>query len=95
MAQEDDHYKRLKLLQRYLKVRGIADLSLDELKVYIRKMNRTSDRKSRLITMEALLFTKERTPKENRFGSPFCKKCYMYKDYEKECPYCGSLELTR
>lgn len=93
LAQEDPN-QRLKLLQRYLKVQGIADVSLEELRVHINRIDRTDSRNKRKDTMEALLFTKEGTPKKNRYGSSFCKNCHMYKDYEKECPYCGSLELT-
>ena len=50
--------------------------------------------KDKISQVEAKLFTRDDTPKKNKFGSAFCKKCMMYKDYEKECPYCGSLEMS-
>lgn len=94
LAQEENPYQRLKLLQKYLKVKGIADMNIRDLKKRIDRMQNASENRKKVDKIEALLFTREGTPKQNRYGSSFCTRCQMYKDYEKECPYCGSLELT-
>lgn len=94
LVHKDDPYKKLKLLQKYLKAKKIADISIRELKSVVDKQLKSREFKERLEQIEAKLFTKEGVPKKNKFGSAFCRRCGMYKDYEKECPYCGSLEMS-
>ncbi|MFO7791841.1 MAG: hypothetical protein R6W73_02525 [Candidatus Saliniplasma sp.] len=94
LAHKDKPYKDLKLLQKYLKEKNIADLNIRNLKKMVDNQLRSEQNREKLEQLEAKLFTKEGAPKKNKFGSAFCKRCQMYKDYEKECPYCGSLEMT-
>ncbi len=94
LAQGDQPYKRLKLLQKYLKAKKIGNVDLVNLKKIVDQHIQTMENREKKDKVEAVLFTKEGTPKKNKYGSAFCKRCYMYKDHEKECPYCGSLELT-
>lgn len=94
LVHKNDPYKKLKLLQKYLKAKKIADISIRELKSVVDKQLKSREFKERLEQIEAKLFTKEGVPKKNKFGSAFCQRCGMYKDYEKECPYCGSLEMS-
>ncbi len=94
LAQGDKPYKRLKLLQKYLKTKKIADIDLKELRDIVNRQITINENRGRIEKVESLLFTKEGIPKNNKYGSAFCKKCRMYKDHEKECPYCGGLELT-
>ena len=94
LAQGDQPYKRLKLLQKYLKTMKIASLDIKELRDMVNKHIIATENREKVSKIEALLFTKEGMPKKHRYGSAFCKKCMMYKDHEKECPYCGGLELT-
>lgn len=94
LVHKDDPYKKLKLLQKYFRVKKIADISIRELKDIVEKQLKAERMNIKIKDVEAELFTKEGEPKENRYGSAFCTRCMMYKDYEKECPYCGSLEMT-
>lgn len=94
LAQGDEPFKRLTLLRNYLKAKKIAELELKELRDMVSRQLKILEKREKKDRVEAILFTKEGTPKKNRYGSAFCRRCQMYKDYEKECPYCGSLELT-
>lgn len=94
LAQGDQPYKRLKLLQKYLKTRKIADIGIKELRDLVNRQITITENRERIDKVESLLFTQEGRPKKNKYGSAFCKKCKMFKDHEKECPYCGGLELT-
>lgn len=94
LVHKDNPYDKLKLLQRYLKLKKLADLNIRELRDLVDKQLKAERNKNRINQVEAKLFTKEGEPKKNRYGSAFCRRCMMYKDYEKECPYCGSLEMT-
>ncbi|HEX9709954.1 MAG TPA: hypothetical protein VGB42_08340 [Candidatus Thermoplasmatota archaeon] len=44
----------------------------------------------------ARLFTRGGTlrPARYRHGAEFCPRCARHKDYRKECPHCGEMELT-
>lgn len=94
LAHKDNPYEKLKLLQKYMKAKNIADIDIRKLKKVVDRQLKSEQNNKRLEKIEAKLFTKEGEPKKNKFGSAFCKRCQMYKDYEKECPYCGSLEMT-
>lgn len=94
LVHKQDPYKKLKLLQRYLKLKNIADLKIRTLRKLVDKQLQVEKQNERLNKIEAKLFTKEKEPKKNKFGSAFCGRCGMYKDYEKECPYCGRLEMS-
>lgn len=87
--------KKLNLLQRYLHQKGIGNVTIKVLKKKIKDQQDHMERDKRLNKMENALFKKEEETKNYRYGSAFCPNCSMYKDHEKECPYCGKLELTR
>jgi len=92
---QDDPGKNLELLKKYLKKKGIADVSIDILKREISSQIKNKRKKKKMSKIETRLFKKEDEEKSYRYGSAFCGNCYMFKDYEKECPYCGKLEMTR
>ncbi|MBS3781884.1 MAG: hypothetical protein KGY66_03840 [Candidatus Thermoplasmatota archaeon] len=94
LAQEDPT-ENLELLQKYLRKKGIADVSTEFLKKEIESQLEKRKEEKRLKKMETRLFKKENKNKKYRYGSAFCGNCSMYKDYQKECPYCGKLEMTR
>ncbi|MGM0509596.1 MAG: hypothetical protein ACQESD_00515 [Thermoplasmatota archaeon] len=94
LAQKEKPYKKIKLLQIYLKAMGIADPNLRELRDMIKKEIEREEKRMKIERSERTLFTKDEIEKENKYGSAYCDNCSMYKDYEKECPYCGSLEMT-
>jgi len=96
LAQDNPYNeKKLKLLQRYLYSKNIGRINIDVLKKYIKRRLDMTEENKRLKKIEAKLFTKEGKTKKIKYGSGFCPNCGMYKNYEKECPYCNKLELTR
>ncbi|MEF8832683.1 MAG: hypothetical protein V5A66_04085 [Candidatus Thermoplasmatota archaeon] len=94
LAQEDPA-ENLELLQKYLKKKGIGDFSTKVLKKEIQSQIKKRGEKKKLEKMETKLFKKKEEKKKFHYGSAFCGNCGMYKDYQKECPYCGDLEITR
>lgn len=96
IAQEDpiDNAK-LRKLQIYIYQRGLGRVETKYLVNQIKKQQEKMKRGEELRKMETDLFKKDDETKKYRYGSSFCPNCSMYKDYEKECPYCGELELTR
>ncbi len=94
LAQGDRPYVRLKLLQKYLRAKKLGNVDLKDLKKMVDQHIKSMEYREKKDNIEAMLFTKEGTPKKHKYGNAFCKRCFMFKDFEKECPYCGSLELT-
>ena len=92
---QDDPAENLELLQKYLRKKGIGDVSTEVLKKEIKSQIKKRRKKKKLEKVETKLFKKDDEEKKFRYGSAFCGKCDMYKDYQKECPYCGHLEITR
>jgi len=91
---QDDPLENVDELYEYIKKKKISKIKRSSLEELIK--NRVKkERKEDLSKLETKLFTKRDEPKKNRYGSAFCDNCYMYKDYEKECPYCGKIEFTR
>ena len=95
MLAQDDPTENLELLQRYLHKKGFGKVSKKALKKEISSQLKRKKEKKKLKKMEAKLFKKEDEERKFRYGSAFCGNCNMYKDYQKECPYCGDLEITR
>lgn len=94
LAHPDDPYEDLDTLKEYLEKKNMGKISLKGLKDFIKNVRREQRKEKKLEEMEAKLFTRDGKPKEFKYGSSFCRNCGMYKDYEKECPYCGHLEMT-
>lgn len=99
LAQDDPMDKeKLRSLRLYLNQRGIERIRMKYLVKKIKEQKEKKKKKKRLREMETELFKKDEETKETkkyRYGSSFCPNCNMYKDYQKECPYCGKLELMR
>lgn len=93
IAQEDP-LENIDDLYRYIRKKKISKISKSQLKNLI-KNKLKKQKKDDLKELEAKLFTKDGEPRKNRYGSAFCDNCYMYKDYRKECPYCGKIEFTK
>ncbi len=94
MVHREKPYRKLKTLQRYLKKKNIANIKLKSLRDMVKSQIEKEEEMEKIEEMEAELFTKDGEVKNYKYGSAFCKNCDKYKDYEKECPYCGSLEMT-
>ncbi|MDI6887403.1 MAG: hypothetical protein QMC98_02025 [Candidatus Thermoplasmatota archaeon] len=93
LAQEDLEL-RLEDLRKFLRAINI-ELDLETLRKEVYNTKKCIAKKREWAELEARLFTKEGTVRKYRFGSDFCPKCKMYKNYEKECPYCKYLEMTK
>lgn len=85
--------KRLKKLQSYLKDMGF-DIDLKSLALEVSYARAKMGHKKALDRTEAELFTPEGKPRRYRYASAFCPNCGMFKNYEKECPYCTYHEMT-
>ena len=44
--------------------------------------------------MESILFSTDRPIPRIKLGRAFCEKCARFKNYRKECPFCGHHEMT-
>lgn len=87
----DSHLEELRY---FLKTKGI-DMDALTLKIEVQKVKKSVEHPKKMTELKAKLFNKECTVRKYRFGSDFCPKCRMFKNHEKECPYCGHLEMLR
>jgi hypothetical protein len=81
-------------LRSYIRSKGLGELPVEDLRkrvAMIREIRQASVYQSQQL---ADLFTPEHQLRVYQFGSPFCPNCHLFKNYEKECPYCSYLELT-
>lgn len=83
-------------LLRFLRSRRLMtgpDEGLDKLVAAEAKKLEAGEREAEAL---ARLFRPDGRPRPEayRHGSAFCGRCGMYKDYHKECKYCGKLELS-
>lgn len=88
--------KNIPRLHRFLRESGIADLQVEELAQLVRRNVRRLDTVEKSAKLKARLFTRDGRIRHQRYrhGSAFCSNCGMHKDYKKECPFCGNLEIT-
>ena len=87
--------KNLKDLHFYLLSEGITDISLKELKLMVDKA--VLNVKMDLIkpSLKAKLFTDKGELRKYQFASDFCPKCGVFKNYNKECKFCGYHEMSK
>ncbi len=64
---------------------GLLEARRAELEVEVERARRNA----RVFTARGTL-----RPARYRHGSEFCPRCARHKDYRKECPQCGHLEMT-
>jgi len=86
--------KNLKDLHFYLMSEGIAKVSLKELKVMVDKA--VTNVKMDMIkpSLRAILFTEDGKLRKYQYASDFCPKCGVFKNYHKECKFCGYHEMA-
>ena len=84
----------LEELRRYIRNKGLGDRSVDELRQQIQGIRQSRQAAMQRPQQLAELFTSENEVRDYRFGSPFCPNCNLFKNYEKECPFCSYLELS-
>jgi hypothetical protein len=98
LAQRDDNGagRNLEALKWYLETEGLLKVDLEKLGSLVDGVRSRMEQQKHRAAVKARLFTKEDRPREARYryGSDFCANpgCGMFKNYEKECPYCGHVE---
>ena len=92
-AQEDSD-KNLNEFQTFLRESGIKIININELKEKIDCIKKEEEKLKNDKKQLANLFTRSKQVRKYQFGSSFCPNCHMFKNYEKECPYCKYLEMT-
>ena len=91
---QDELDENLNELQTFLTETGIGIVDINELQ---EKLNRIKIEEEKLKSDQkrmAKLFTRSKQVRKYQYGSSSCPNCHMFKNYEKECPYCKYLEIT-
>ena len=93
LAQEELD-SRLEEFRHFLRTKNV-DIDIGTLRKEIHRVKKNIDQPKKMRELTAKLFNKDEEVREYRFGSDFCPECRLFKNYEKECPYCGHLEMTK
>lgn len=93
-AQKDDLNENLEDLQKFLLVYGAGPVNINDLREKIDLIKKEEEKIKHRQSLMAKLFTPDKKVRGYQFASDFCPKCNMFKNYEKECPYCKYLEMT-
>jgi len=91
---QKDVNENLQELQEFLLTSGIGPINIDDLRKKIDTIKKEEKKIKHRQNLMAKLFTQDKKVRTYQFGSDFCPKCNMFKNYEKECPYCKYLEIT-
>lgn len=83
-------------LHAYLLHEGFPRLPPEEVERLVMGHWSALENEARRVREEAGLLSPGHAPRPVRYrhGSAFCAACRTYKDYRKECPFCGHLEMT-
>lgn len=90
---QDEVDERLDQLKAFLELKQIQ-VDMESLRHQVHKVKDSLGRPKKMDALMAKLFNKDGTPRKYRHGNAFCPKCKIFKNYEKECPYCRHLELS-
>jgi len=91
----DGHDERsLKLLQAYLQDNHHVNISLKDLDGRVSREKKGAKTETVLKEIDSILFSPTGKTTGLKLGSAFCTSCGMFKNYRKECPYCGHHEMT-
>jgi len=93
LVHRDNPEKHVTELEKYITQR-IKGINTETVRQEIKRVIKHMDEPRKEATLKAKLFTKNGKVRKYRYGSDFCEKCGMFKNYEKECPYCGHHEIT-
>jgi hypothetical protein len=95
LAHRDGHDRKdLEALRIYIKDLYDADLPVEGLHALVEQAKVEIRSEAVASEMESILFSAERPSPKFKLGSPFCPKCTRFKNYKKECPFCGHHEMT-
>ena len=90
----DNIDENLRLLQKFLMENGLCPIDINELKENVVLIKKEEEKLKNNKERISKLFTRSKQVRKYQFGAGFCPNCHMFKNYEKECPYCTYLEIT-
>ena len=91
---QEDLDENLSELQAFLRETGIGTININELKEKVNRIKKEEEKLKSDQRRMAKLFTMSKQVRQYQYGSSSCPNCHMFKNYEKECPYCKYLEMT-
>lgn len=94
LAHGENPESTLEELTRYLSAR-VEAVASDTVRGEVKTALNRIESPKKNVEVLAKLFKKDGSVRRYRYGSGFCPTCGMFKDYHKECPYCGHHEFTR
>lgn len=86
--------KDLDALRIYLLDLFNTNVSAEGLHALVEQAKDEAKAKAVADDMESILFSPDRPVPRFKLGSAFCKRCERFKNYKKECPFCGHHEMT-
>jgi hypothetical protein len=93
LAHRDNPEKYVKELTEYIGQR-MKEVNEETVRAEIRRVIEHMNKPKDTATFTAKLLTTDGKVRKYRYGLEFCEKCGMFKNYDKECPYCGHHEMT-
>ncbi len=94
-ARPKDTKKTLRNLQTY--IAGIENMGSYGIGILSKRSQtiREAERRNKLLpALQAEIFNVNVRKEDFLYASDFCPRCNTFKNYDKECPDCGLLELT-
>jgi len=86
--------KNLKDLHFYLLSEGVTEISIKQLRVLVDKALTNIRMDMISPSLKAKLFTEDGKLRRYQFASDYCPKCGVFKNYHKECKFCGYHEMS-
>ena len=93
-AQDEIDNQSVQKLTQFLNQQQLGDFSSQQIQ---KRLDQIQQRNQKIMIKRrtiAELFAQDHQVRKIRFGSAFCPQCHMFKNYDKECPYCQFLEIT-
>ena len=81
-------------LHFFMQSQGITDISLPRLKIMVCRAVNNVRMEMIAGPLRAKIFTKDGKGRKYQFGSVFCPDCGVFKNYSKECSFCGHHEMS-
>lgn len=93
-VQEDITDHDIQNLTDFVNQQTVGDFTSDQIRERVEDIKDQDQMVQMKRQQVAELFAPDHLVRPIRFGSPFCPNCHMFKNYDKECPYCQYLEIT-
>lgn len=95
-GEKENMAENLPHFRRFLKENGISEVPAERLSRLVETEVRNLESAEKNAGKLARLFSRDGVVRKDKYrhGSAFCSSCGMFKDYRKECPFCGKIEIT-